>query len=47
MVTIINSEGKPTQVPATALNMPGAIQGGASGLSLPSSLGAAGIYFIN
>lgn len=45
MVTVINSEGKPTQVPATSLNMSGVIQGGASGLSLPSSLGASGIYF--
>ena len=43
-MTIINSEGKPTQVPASSLNMSAAIQGGATGFT-PNSTVAAGIYF--
>ena len=43
MVTVINSDGKPTQVPASSLNMPGALSGGVAGLS-PSGAVAAGIY---
>ena len=42
-MTVINSEGKPTQVPASSLNMSAAIQGGATGFT-PSSTVAAGIY---
>ena len=43
MVTVMNSDGKPTQVPASSLNMSGALSGGVAGLS-PSSSVAAGIY---
>ena len=43
LVTVINSDGKPTQVPASSLNMSGSLQGGAVGFSSPSSV-SAGIY---
>ena len=38
----MNSDGKPTQVPASSLNMSGGLQGGAAGFSSSSSI-AAGI----
>ena len=43
MVTVMNSDGKPTQVPASSLNMSGALSAGVAGLT-PSSSVAAGIY---
>ena len=42
LVTVMNSDGKPTQVPASSLNMSGGLQGGAAGFSSSSSI-AAGI----
>ena len=45
-MTVINSEGKPTQVPASSLNMSAAIQGGATGFT-PNNTVVAGIYYLS
>ena len=41
LITVVGSDGKPTQVPASSLGQLGSVIGGAAS----SSLGGAGIYF--
>ena len=42
LLTVIDSDGKPTHVPANSLNMSGGVQGGVAGFASSSSI-AAGI----